>query len=169
MSNDASSICETGGGGNPKWECHLLFWAFLPPAYLARPQDGVPPWPGQDGNPLSGLDGVPLPIQDLMGYPPCPELDGTWTGYASCGTPLAVSSRKTFLFTKIVWNWKKWDRGEQAKDCNDSEEGYLDRAHGWLSLLWRVTRGNRTRGRRAVWREMSPASPGPPLPPPHLK
>ena len=65
------------------------------------------PSPGWD-TPQSGQDGIP-PSQDRMGYPPprgtpwpgwgTPIQTGyTWTGYASGGTPLAVSRRRTALF-----------------------------------------------------------------------
>ena len=63
--------------------------------------DGVPPsGPGWEYLPhWDWMRGTPVGI--WMGVsPPLPRLDGTWTGYVTGGTPLAVSRRRTFLFNK---------------------------------------------------------------------
>ena len=68
--------------------------------------DGVPPPSRLDGAlPQLGLDGGTLPLeldgstppQDSIGVPPS-GIGNSWTGYAACDTPLAVSRRRTFLY-----------------------------------------------------------------------
>ena len=71
----------TGGGGYPG-QVSVLPNEGYPPSFLW----GVPHLPDWE-YPQSGLDGgTPLPP---------PGMDGTWTGYAASGTPLAVSHRTT--------------------------------------------------------------------------
>ena len=70
------------------------------------PGGGIPK-PGQDGVPHPARIGWGTPGQVRMGYPPGqdrvppppPGIGYAWTDYAAGGTPLAVSQKRTVLFS----------------------------------------------------------------------
>ena len=88
---------------------------------------GAPCWDWMVVSPLG---------QDWMGVPPPPEMDGTWTGYATGSMPLLVSGRRTFLFDFLRFGDNDFNFFKDVHDliCFAGVKGWG--IWVWLSNSW---------------------------------